>query len=355
MRPSSRSTHVSPARERRAIVDLARPASVITADDEMLFADPAPPEPDRVGLVVATSGTAGRPKLVELSRPAVASALGLSFAALVGGRRRRARTVGAMGVLPLARARRRDARADASRRVRHARDGARPDRPRRGRSTCTRCRRAHTSRWCRRCCIVCSRRGPTSRGSAILLIGGAAVDIDPGATPTGDAAAAAWCRRTVSRRRAAASPTTAGSSTERERADRRERRHPAARAHDRWRATGTTRRHGGRVHAGRLAAHGRRGSDWSRTAPPGRRPVRRGRSGRAPRPCGRRRSRPRSATIRRSRTSPWPAGRTTEWGQQVVAFVVPVSATIHADPGGAPRARCRADRALQAPREPSSR
>jgi O-succinylbenzoic acid--CoA ligase len=70
------------ARERRAIVDLARPASVITADDEMLFADPAPPEPDRVGLVVATSGTAGRPKLVELSRPAVASAVGLSFAAL---------------------------------------------------------------------------------------------------------------------------------------------------------------------------------------------------------------------------------------------------------------------------------
>jgi len=70
------------ARERRAIVDLARPASVITADDETVFADPAPPEPDRVGLVVATSGTAGRPKLVELSRPAVAAAVGLSFAAL---------------------------------------------------------------------------------------------------------------------------------------------------------------------------------------------------------------------------------------------------------------------------------
>ena len=70
------------ARERRAVVDLARPASVVTADDETVFADPAPPEPDRVGLVVATSGTAGRPKLVELSRPAVAAAVGLSFAAL---------------------------------------------------------------------------------------------------------------------------------------------------------------------------------------------------------------------------------------------------------------------------------
>ncbi len=31
---------------------------------------------------MATSGTAGRPKLVELSRPAVAAAVGLSFAAL---------------------------------------------------------------------------------------------------------------------------------------------------------------------------------------------------------------------------------------------------------------------------------
>lgn len=70
------------ARERRAIVDLARPASLVTADDEMVFAASAPPEPDRVGLVVATSGTAGRPKLVELSRPAIATALGLSFAAL---------------------------------------------------------------------------------------------------------------------------------------------------------------------------------------------------------------------------------------------------------------------------------
>jgi o-succinylbenzoate---CoA ligase len=69
-------------RERRAIVDLARPTSIITADDETLFADPSPPEPDRVGLVVATSGTAGRPKLVELSRPAIAAAVGSSFAAL---------------------------------------------------------------------------------------------------------------------------------------------------------------------------------------------------------------------------------------------------------------------------------
>lgn len=69
-------------RERRAIVDVARPASVITATDEVVFADPSPIEPDRVGLVVATSGTAGRPKLVELSRAAIAAALDLSLGAL---------------------------------------------------------------------------------------------------------------------------------------------------------------------------------------------------------------------------------------------------------------------------------
>ena len=69
-------------RDRRAIVDLARPASVITADDEVLFADPEPLDPERAGLVVATSGTAGRLKLVELSRAAVSAAVGSSFVAL---------------------------------------------------------------------------------------------------------------------------------------------------------------------------------------------------------------------------------------------------------------------------------
>jgi O-succinylbenzoic acid--CoA ligase len=69
-------------RERQAIVDLARPASIVTAGDEVLFADPAAPQPGRVGLVVATSGTGGRPKLVELSRGAITAAVGLSFAAL---------------------------------------------------------------------------------------------------------------------------------------------------------------------------------------------------------------------------------------------------------------------------------
>lgn len=67
--------------ERRAIVDLARPASVVTEDDEIVYADPAPIDVE-VGLVMATSGSGGRPKLVELSRSAISSAVGLSFAAL---------------------------------------------------------------------------------------------------------------------------------------------------------------------------------------------------------------------------------------------------------------------------------
>ncbi|MEO8423169.1 MAG: class I adenylate-forming enzyme family protein [Actinomycetota bacterium] len=69
-------------RERRTIVDLARPASVVTIGDEVLFADPAPPQPGHLGLVVATSGTGGGPKLVELSRSAITAALELSFTAL---------------------------------------------------------------------------------------------------------------------------------------------------------------------------------------------------------------------------------------------------------------------------------
>ena len=69
-------------RERRAIVDLARPASIVSSDDEVLFADPVPDEPGRVGLVMATSGTGADPKLVELPRAAITAALEGSFAAL---------------------------------------------------------------------------------------------------------------------------------------------------------------------------------------------------------------------------------------------------------------------------------
>ena len=68
--------------ERRAVLGLAQPVSIISEGDEVLFADPAPIDPEQAAIVVATSGTAGAPKLVELSRVAVSAAVGLSFDAL---------------------------------------------------------------------------------------------------------------------------------------------------------------------------------------------------------------------------------------------------------------------------------
>ncbi len=69
-------------RDRRVIVDLAGPASIVTADDEVVFADPVADEPGRLGLVMPTSGTGGDPKLVELPRAAITAALEGSFACL---------------------------------------------------------------------------------------------------------------------------------------------------------------------------------------------------------------------------------------------------------------------------------
>ena len=64
-------------RERRAIVDRARPHFVRDAAGETLLADAAPVAPG-VAIVMPTSGTAGEPKLVELHRVAVVVAVGRS-------------------------------------------------------------------------------------------------------------------------------------------------------------------------------------------------------------------------------------------------------------------------------------
>ena len=77
----------------------------------------------------------------------------------------------------------------------------------------------------------------------------------------------------------------------------RERR--ASRSHAHGWLPARSRRDGGRVHARRLAAHRRHGRAGRRTAGFGSTADRTRRSGRAPRPCGRRRSRTRSAAIRR--------------------------------------------------------
>jgi O-succinylbenzoic acid--CoA ligase len=69
--------HRLTARERRAIVDRARPHLVQDAGGETLLSDAAPVAPG-VALVMPTSGTAGEPKLVELHRVAVVVAVSRS-------------------------------------------------------------------------------------------------------------------------------------------------------------------------------------------------------------------------------------------------------------------------------------
>jgi O-succinylbenzoic acid--CoA ligase len=70
------------ARERQAVIDLARPAAVRDADGRItIFTEPAPVD-DAIAVIVATSGTSGVPRLVELSRGAVATAVTVSLGVL---------------------------------------------------------------------------------------------------------------------------------------------------------------------------------------------------------------------------------------------------------------------------------
>lgn len=66
--------------ERRAVVDRARPAALLDPAGVTLF--PGDPIGLEVGAVVATSGTAGAPKLVELTRDGLTSALETSLQVL---------------------------------------------------------------------------------------------------------------------------------------------------------------------------------------------------------------------------------------------------------------------------------
>jgi o-succinylbenzoate---CoA ligase len=69
-------------RERRAIVDRARPSAVLDSTGEStLFGDPGS-KSQGVGVVLATSGTEGDPKLVELPRAALEAAIASSAAVL---------------------------------------------------------------------------------------------------------------------------------------------------------------------------------------------------------------------------------------------------------------------------------
>jgi O-succinylbenzoic acid--CoA ligase len=71
-----------PDRDRRRLLDLARPAAVLgTGGALTVFGGSAPIDP-RVAVVLATSGTGGTPRLVELTRDAVVAAVGGSRIAL---------------------------------------------------------------------------------------------------------------------------------------------------------------------------------------------------------------------------------------------------------------------------------
>ena len=69
-------------KEQRRLLDLARPSVVVRPDEETVLADAAPIDPERAWAVVATSGTSGEPRLAQLPRAAVGSAVAASLDAL---------------------------------------------------------------------------------------------------------------------------------------------------------------------------------------------------------------------------------------------------------------------------------
>ena len=69
-------------REQRRLIDLARPSVVVRPDEETVLADAAPIDSERAWAVVATSGTSGEARLVQLPRAAIGSAVAASLDAL---------------------------------------------------------------------------------------------------------------------------------------------------------------------------------------------------------------------------------------------------------------------------------
>ena len=68
--------------EQQRLLDLARPSVVVRPDEETILADAAPVDPDTSWAVVPTSGTAGVPRLAQLSRASIGSAVAASLDAL---------------------------------------------------------------------------------------------------------------------------------------------------------------------------------------------------------------------------------------------------------------------------------
>jgi O-succinylbenzoic acid--CoA ligase len=68
--------------EQQRLIEKARPAVVVRPDDETVLADAAPTDPERAWAIIPTSGTAGEPRLAQLSLASVGSAVAASLDAL---------------------------------------------------------------------------------------------------------------------------------------------------------------------------------------------------------------------------------------------------------------------------------
>jgi O-succinylbenzoic acid--CoA ligase len=69
-------------REKRVLIDIARPSLLVGPDGDTVFPDVGVTDPETAAVVVATSGTSGPPRLAELSRAAVEGAIERSNAAI---------------------------------------------------------------------------------------------------------------------------------------------------------------------------------------------------------------------------------------------------------------------------------
>ena len=72
--------------ERRRLIDRAQPAALLDATGELTFFTPGEPVTEDVAVVVASSGTSGEPRLVELPRSAIEASVTGSTASLGVGR-----------------------------------------------------------------------------------------------------------------------------------------------------------------------------------------------------------------------------------------------------------------------------
>ena len=68
--------------ERRRLIDRAQPAALLDATGELTVFTPGEPVTEGVAVVVASSGTSGEPRLVELPRSAIEASVVGSTASL---------------------------------------------------------------------------------------------------------------------------------------------------------------------------------------------------------------------------------------------------------------------------------